>query len=98
MGSEMCIRDSYETTLARQPWLGTWPMTVANATLARHGNDLVLTEGEGPDGACLPLAPDPDDLALPLLGVNGIDVFGLWDGRRLAMKLAETPLGRWVAA
>jgi hypothetical protein len=86
----------YEATLARQPWLGTWPMAVANATLARQGDDLVLTEG--PEGACLPLAPDPDDLALPLLGVNGIDVFGLWDGRRLALKLAETPLGRWVAA
>jgi hypothetical protein len=35
---------------------------------------------------------------LPLIGVAGIDAFGLWDGRRLDLMFAETPIGRWVSA
>ena len=44
----------------------------------------------------LPVRTDEDDHALPLIGIDGIDVFGRWDGHLLALGLAETPLGRWT--
>jgi hypothetical protein len=49
-------------------------------------------------GAGLPIAARDDDAVLPLLGMDGLDVFGLWDGRRLDLRFAETPAGRWTAA
>jgi hypothetical protein len=45
----------------------------------------------------LPLRTDEDDSVLPLVGINGIDAFGRWDGNFLSLALCETPLGRWVA-
>jgi len=88
--------DDYEAHLAARPWLGDWPVAVHNATVARLHDQLVLShDGAGP---ALPIKMTEDDMALPLVGIAGIDAFGLWDGRRLDLKFAETPQGRWLAA
>ena len=88
--------DDYEARLAARPWLGDWPLAVHDAIVARSGDGLVLTHAGG--GGTLPIKVRDDDMVLPLIGVAGIDAFGLWDGRRLDLKFAETPLGRWVSA
>jgi hypothetical protein len=88
--------DDYDAKLAAKPWLGDWPVAVRDAIVVRQHDGLVLTRAEG--GSPLPIKAKDDDMILPLVGVAGIDAFGLWDGRRLDLKFAETPLGRWVSA
>jgi hypothetical protein len=88
--------DGYEAGLAARPWLGDWPLAVRDAIVARGPDGFVLTHAEG--STMLPIKAKDDDMILPLVGVAGIDAFGLWDGRRLDLKFAETPLGRWVSA
>ena len=88
--------DDYEARLAARPWLGDWPLAVHDAIVVRSGDGLVLTHAAG--GGTLPIKAREDDMVLPLIGVAGIDAFGLWDGRRLDLKFAETPLGRWLSA
>jgi SWIM zinc finger len=88
--------DDYDAKLAARPWLGEWPVAVRDAIVVRQDDGLVLTGSEG--GSLLPIKMKDDDMILPLVGVAGIDAFGLWDGRRLDLRFAETPLGRWVSA
>lgn len=85
----------YDGMLARRPWLGDWPLGIRDARVARLGGELVLSDRAGTG---LPIAARDDDAVLPLLGMDGLDVFGLWDGRRLDLRFAETPVGRWTAA
>ena len=86
----------YQTALATRPWLGRWPMAIGHAIVTREHDRLHLTHAEG--GMALPIRTTEDDMALPLVGVDNIDAFGLWDGRQLDLRFAETPLGRWRAA
>jgi hypothetical protein len=88
--------DEYEEKLALRPWLGEWPIAVTDAIIAPMGETFVLTHPGG--GEALPVKPRGDDMILPLVGLAGIQAFGLWDGRRLDLQYAETPLGRWLAA
>jgi hypothetical protein len=83
----------YEQALAAKPWLGDWPLGLSGAAVARHAEGMALVSAAGD---ALPLRPDESDLLLPLAGLDGIDAFGLWDGRLFDLKYAETPLGRWV--
>ncbi len=88
--------ENYETALAERPWLGQWPIAVRNAIVVRGHNGLALTQAAF--AHMLPIATTDDDMIVPLVGVPGIDAFGLWDGQRLDLRFAETPLGRWQAA
>jgi SWIM zinc finger len=83
-------------TLAARPWSGDMPFAAHSARIVASGASLWLTDATGATG--LPVRADEDDLALPLTGLDGIDVFGRWDGHLLSLGLAETPLGRWTAS
>jgi len=83
-------------TLAARPWSGEMPFAAHGARIVAAGASLWLTDAAG--STSLPVRTDEDDLALPLTGLDGIDVFGRWDGHMLSLGLAETPLGRWIAA
>jgi SWIM zinc finger len=86
--------DRYEASLGARPWLGEWPIAIHNGVVARAADGLVLFDSK----AALPIRTKEDDALLPLIGIEGIDAFGLWDGRRFDLKFAETPLGRWLPA
>ncbi len=77
-----------------RPWSREVPFAAHGGRIIEVGSALWLTDVEG--GFGLPLRQDEDDLALPLVGVDDIDVFGRWDGRFLSLGLCETPLGRWT--
>jgi SWIM zinc finger len=82
--------------VAARPWASEIPFAARDARILESDASLWLTDHEGTSS--LPLRADPDDLALPLVGLDGIDVFGRWDGHYLSLGLAETPLGRWTAS
>jgi hypothetical protein len=82
--------------LALRPWSGDMPFAARGARVIAAGASLWLTDAAGTAG--LPLRADEDDRALPLAGLEDIDVFGRWDGHFLSLALCETSLGRWVGA
>src|SRR5262245_4478973 len=84
--------DRYEASLGARPWLGDWPIAVRNAVVGGSFEELVLSDSK----TALPIKSKEDEALLPLIGIEGIDAFGLWHGRRLDLKFAETPLGRWL--
>jgi hypothetical protein len=83
-------------TLTARPWSGDMPFAARGARVVGIGSSLSLTDASG--AVSLPIRGDEDDLVLPLIGLDDIDVFGCWDGHSLSLGLCETPLGRWTAS
>jgi len=81
--------------LASRPWAGDMPFAARGARVVASGPSVWLTDAAG--SISLPVRVDEDDAVLPLVGLDGIDVFGRWDGHVLSLGLCETPLGRWTA-
>jgi SWIM zinc finger len=90
-----CAIARLNNVLSLRPWSDDIPFAAHGARIVASGASLWVTDAEGTAG--LPLRTDEDDSVLPLVGINGIDAFGRWDGNFLSLTLCETPLGRWVA-
>jgi hypothetical protein len=88
---------AYEDAVAARPWLGNWPFLFKGAHVRRTGEALFLTD-PADAGIALPIAPDQAISVVPLTESGPIDGVGLWDGWRIHLSQAETPLGRWVEA
>lgn len=85
--------DVWDGALAHQPWLENWPLLIAGAHVAR-GEDKALWLADGQGGA-LPLSAANADGAAMLVGLPGLSVAGLWDGRQFTPLAADTPIGCW---
>ena len=86
----------YENALCALPWLSVWPMRFRDGRIRRNGDRIFLCSA-GDDGVALPLLPSQAVTAAPLLAMERIDGFGLWDGYTLRLCFAQTPLGPWVS-
>lgn len=83
----------YAAALAINPWLDNWPLLVTNARVVRNGDALWLTDMQAEIG--LPIQPALTHPAMPLVGLEGMDICAVWDGRTAAISCARTPLGQW---
>ena len=86
----------YEDALCLLPWVNVWPMRFQNAQVRRSGERLFLCSGDN-DGDALPLMTSQASVAAPLLAMDRIDGFGLWDGYSFRLCFAQTPLGAWLS-
>ena len=86
----------YEDALCLLPWINLWPMRFQNARVRRSGERVFLCSGQN-DGIALPLMTSQANMASPLLAMDRIGGFGLWDGYSFRLCFAQTPLGAWVS-
>ena len=86
----------YEHALCQVPWVNVCPIGFRDARLRRSGERLFLCSGEN-DEVALPLMTSQASVAAPLLAMERVDGFGLWDGYWLRLCFAQTPLGPWVS-
>jgi len=86
----------YEDALCLLPWVNVWPMRFQNARVRRSGERMFLCSGDN-DGNALPLMTSQASVAAPLLAMERIDGFGLWDGYSFRLCFAQTPLGAWLS-
>lgn len=87
---------AYEDALGAVPWLSVWPMMLRGVRVRRNGERLFLCSDDG-EGIALPMAASQTNIASPLLAMEMVDGFGLWDGYFFRLCLAQTALGRWVS-
>jgi len=83
----------YAAALAIHPWLDDWPLLVTNAKVVRSGDALWLTDMRADIG--LPIQPALTVPAMPLVGLEGMEICAVWDGRTASISCARTPLGQW---
>jgi hypothetical protein len=89
--------DDYAAQLTAQPWLDSWPLAMRDVRVAEdEAGTHWLIDTSSPAG--LPLSEATAERAAPLSLTGAIQAFGVWDGRRFDLHLAETPLGRWQSS
>ena len=86
----------FEDALCQVPWVNVWPMRFRDARVRRSAERLFLCSGDD-DRIALPLMTSQANVAAPLLALERIDGFGLWDGYSFRLCFAQTPLGPWVS-
>jgi hypothetical protein len=86
----------YEAALGAVPWISIWPLRFRDGRVRRNGERIFLCSADD-DAVALPLLPSQAVTAAPLLAMERIDGFGLWDGYALRLSFAQTPLGPWVS-
>lgn len=86
--------ERYEAVLAMQPFADEWPVTASPASVLEvEGGAMVLADPA--HHRVVALDPSQTDGLIPLLGLNELTTFGLWNGRRLHLLAAKTALGIW---
>ena len=86
----------YEAALCAVPWIGIWPLRFRDGRVRRSGERVFLCSADD-DAIALPLMSNQATTASPLLAMDRIEGFGLWDGYSLRLCFAQTALGRWVS-
>lgn len=86
----------YEDALCLLPWVNVWPMRFHDARARRSGEKVFLCSGDH-DSIALPLMTSQVSVVAPLLAIERIDGFGLWDGYSFRLCFAQTLLGPWVS-
>jgi hypothetical protein len=85
--------DEFAARLGALPWLDAWPLLIDGVTIRTSGKaTLVITDD---DGRALPLDRGQFDVLMPMLGLDGLSLLVLWNGRSAQVIAAETPIGRW---
>lgn len=85
--------DRYTAALARVPWLEAWPITLQGVQLRSAGKArLMLADTEQ---RTLPIERGQIEVLTPLLGLDVLSVFALWDGHAARVLAADTPIGLW---
>ncbi|CCD84843.1 conserved protein of unknown function [Bradyrhizobium sp. ORS 285] len=91
-GLAAALKD-YAATLSVLPWLERWPLLLANVGLRTAGKGaLAITDASG---GAIAVERGQSDQLMPLLGLDGLSMLCLWDGRIAQVLAADTPLGRW---
>jgi len=90
------VMAEYEAALCAVPWISIWPLKFGDGRVRRNGERVFLCSADN-DGIALPVLPSQATTTSPLLAIDRIDGFGLWDGYSLRLCFAQTPLGQWAS-
>ncbi|MDJ0867426.1 MAG: SWIM zinc finger family protein [Myxococcota bacterium] len=83
----------YDAALAANPWLPAWPLAAGPLRVQRDRAGALWADDA--DALALPLHEEAEVEASTLLRVGEVQLFGLFDGRRLWPLAAQTPIGPW---
>jgi hypothetical protein len=75
------------------PWLDNWPLMVDGVAIRTAGKGALVVADDA--GRTLPVASGQVEALTPMLGLDGLSLVCLWDGRTAQVLAADTPIGRW---
>jgi hypothetical protein len=85
--------EEFARRLGALPWLDGWPLMMDGVAVRTAGKDaLVVTDGVG---RAIPVMPGQTEALMPMLGLDGLSLMCLWDGRTAQVLAADTAIGRW---
>jgi hypothetical protein len=79
--------------LGTLPWLDSWPLMMDGVSVRTAGKGALVVADD--QGRALPVAPAQAEALTPMLGLDGLSLLCLWDGRSAQVLAADTPIGRW---
>jgi hypothetical protein len=85
--------DEFSRCLGRLPWLDSWPLTMDGVAIRTAGKGALVVADDA--GRALPIASAQVEALTPMLGLDGLSLVCLWDGRTAQVLAADTAVGRW---
>jgi hypothetical protein len=79
--------------LGTLPWLDSWPLMMDGVSVRTAGKGALVVADD--QGRAIPVAPGQVEALTPMLGLDGLSLVCLWDGRTAQVLAADTPIGRW---
>jgi hypothetical protein len=79
--------------LGALPWLESWPLMMDGVSIRTAGNGALAVADD--HGRAILVAPGQVEALTPMLGLDGLSLLCLWDGRTAQVLAADTPIGRW---
>jgi hypothetical protein len=85
--------DEFARRLGALPWLDSWPLMMDGVAIRTAGKGaLVIADDQG---RAIPVASGQVEALTPMVGLDGLSIMCLWDGRTVEVLAADTPIGRW---
>jgi hypothetical protein len=85
--------DEFARRLGALPWLDSWPLLMDGVAVLTAGKGaLVIADDQG---RAVPIASAQVEALTPMLGLAGLSMLCLWDGRTAQVLAADTAIGRW---
>jgi hypothetical protein len=85
--------DEFAHRLGVLPWLDSWPLTMDGVAIRTAGKGALVVADDA--GRALPIASAQVEVLTPMLGLDGLSLVCLWDGRTAQVLAADTAIGRW---
>ncbi|MEQ1669317.1 MAG: SWIM zinc finger family protein [Hyphomicrobium sp.] len=85
--------DEFATRLGSLPWLEQWPLLVSGVEFRTAGKGLFALADA--TGAAIPVDGAQVNALTPMLGLGGLAVLLLWNGRQARVLAVESPIGSW---
>jgi hypothetical protein len=79
--------------LGALPWLDCWPLMMDGVAIRTAGKGALAVADD--QGRTIPVASGQIEALTPMLGLDGLSLVCLWDGRIAQVLAADTPIGRW---
>jgi len=79
--------------LGSLPWLDSWPLMMDGVAVRTAGKGALVVVDDA--GRAIPVAPGQTEALTPMVGLDGVSLMCLWDGRTAQVLAADTPIGRW---
>jgi hypothetical protein len=83
----------FASRLGALPWLEAWPLMMDGIVIRTAGKGVLVLADE--IGQAIPLARSQVETLTPLIGLDGLSLLCVWDGRIGQVIAADTPIGRW---
>jgi hypothetical protein len=83
----------FASRLGALPWLDSSPLMMDGVVIRTAGKGTLVLADEF--GQAIPLARSQVETLTPMIGLDGLSLLCLWDGRVAQVIAADTPIGRW---
>jgi hypothetical protein len=91
-GLGLALRE-FARRLGALPWLEVWPLMMDGVAIRTAGKGMLVLADEL--GQAIPLARSQVETLTPMIGLDGLSLLCVWDGRIAQVIAADTPIGRW---
>jgi hypothetical protein len=85
--------EEFARRLGALPWLDGWPLMMDGVAIRTAGKGALVVADDV--GRAIPVAHSQVEALTPMLGLDGLSLLCLWDGRIAQVLAADTPIGRW---
>jgi hypothetical protein len=84
--------EEFAGRLGALPWMDGWPLMMDGVAIRTAGKALVVVDDLG---HAIAVQRSQIEALTPMIGLDGLSLLCIWDGRVGQVIAADTPIGRW---